>query len=406
VGQELWNEEFLTASRQVGDARADEAIRRIFAAGDMRELQDFMGRLVLNSELPTDLPDELRAFLDETEELPKWHRPDLVRQAEVLFNIHGLVSLVSLVLASLPECYTMKTGVQILALTGQLGEHTNRRLHQTAVMVLAVMGKDGLGAHGQGIRQAQKVRLIHAAIRFRILSAIGTPGFPAAAGAGIPRVVEGARRSVVDVIEDDAFTWNNARDGYPINQEDLAFTLLTFGYVIPRAMITLGVPLTDDEFESFLHAWNCIGYVMGVDERLMAHTVKDASVLFDRIKARQAGASDAGRELTDALLSVVERKVLNYRVLWPIAPAMLRMLVGSDTATLLGLSSRHSRLVFMLHGAISGVVTEANRIGRKWFRIHPLRRLATKIGRHLVEAVTEATYGKKNVQVQIPPEWL
>ena len=406
MGQELWTDAFLTASRQVGDDRADQAIRRIFAAGDMRELQDFMGRLVLNSELPSDLPAELRAFLDETEALPPWHKPELVRQAEGLFNIHGLVSLVSLVLASLPECYTMKTGVQILALTGQLGAHTNRRLHQTAVMVLAVMGKDGLGPRGQGIRQAQKVRLIHAAIRFRILAAIGTPGYPAAAGAGVPRVIEGARRSVVDVIADDDFSWNNARDGYPINQEDLAFTLLTFGYVIPRAMITLGVPLTDDQVDAFLHAWNCVGYVMGVDERLMAHTVTDAAVLFDRIKARQAGASDAGRELTDALLTVVERRVLKFRPVRRLAPALLRMLVGEDTAHLLGVRSRHTRLVWMLHGAISAVVTEANRIGEAWFHVHPLKGIATRIGRHLVETVTAATYHEKNVQVQIPPEWL
>ena len=406
MGQELWTDAFLTASRQVGDDRADEAIRRIFAAGDVRELQDFMGRLVLNNELPADLPHELRAFLDETEDLPPWHKPELVRQAEILFNIHGLVSLVSLVLASLPECYTMKTGVQILALTGQLGEHTNRRLHQTAVMVLAVMGKDGLGPSGQGIRQAQKVRLIHAAIRFRILSAIGTAGFPSAAGSGIPRVIEGARRSVVDVIEGDGFNWNNARDGYPINQEDLAFTLLTFGYVIPRAMITLGVPLSDDDVDAFLHAWNCVGYVMGVDERLMAHTVKDAAVLFDRIKARQGGPSDAGRELTDALLSVVERRVLKFRPVRRLAPALLRMLVGEDTARMLGVSSRHYRLVWMLHGAISAVISEANRIGETCFHIHPLKGIATRIGRHLVETVTESTYGKKNVQVQIPPEWL
>jgi len=406
VGQELWTDEALAASRQVGDARADEAIRRIFAAGDISELQDFMGRLVLNDELPADLPDELRRFLDETEAMPSWHRPELVKQAEGLFNIHGLVSLVSLVLGSLPECYTMRTGVQILALTGQLGEHTNRRLHQTAVMVLAVMGKDGLGPTGQGIRQSQKVRLIHAAIRFRILAAIGAPGFPPAAGTGIPRVIEQARRSVVDVIERDQFHWDLARDGYPINQEDLAFTLLTFGFVIPRAMMTLGVPISDDQFTAFLHAWNCVGYIMGVDERLMAHNAADAAVLFDRIKARQAGPSDAGKALTDALLKVVERKVLKYHPLRPMAPALLRMLVGEDTARMLGMSSRHYRLVWMMHGAIAAVVTEANRVAETWFHVHPLKGVATRIGRHLVEEVTEATYGRKNVHVQIPPEWL
>lgn len=400
-----WTDAFLTSCRQIGDPVGDRALHAIFERHDVGALRALMGRVMANDQLPDDLPAEIREFLASTSALPPWHQPERVTRAEEIFNLHGLVSLVGLVCGSLPECYTMRTGVRILDLTGQLGEHTNRRLHQTAVMVLAVMGKDGLAPGGRGIRQAQKVRLIHAAIRFRILGAIGAGGVPASAGSGIPGVIEGARQSVLEVIERDGFRWDIAADGYPINQEDLAFTLLTFGYVIPRAMISLGVPLTNEDFGAFLHAWNCVGYVMGVDERLMAHTPEDAALLFERIKARQAGTSDAGSRLTDALLGVVERRVLKLRVLRPLAPALVRMVVGDETAHMLGLSERHSRLVWMFHGAIAAVITEANRIGRTWFHVHPLARLATRIGHYLIEAVTEATYKDKNVQLEIPARW-
>ena len=159
AGQALWTDAFLTQVRQQGDPVADDAIRRIFEHQEAAELNTFMRSLVANDEIPDDIPADLRKFLAETDPLPPWHDPALIHEAERLFNIFGLISLISLVAASLPECYTMRTGVRILDLTGQLGEHTNRRLHQTAVMVLSVMGKHGLDERGRGVRQAQKVRL-------------------------------------------------------------------------------------------------------------------------------------------------------------------------------------------------------------------------------------------------------
>jgi hypothetical protein len=406
AAQALWTDAFLTALRQQGDPVADETIRRIFERGEAAELNAFMGRLVANDEIPADIPDELRAFLAETDALPTWHNRALIHEAERLFNIFGLISLVSLVAASLPECYTMRTGVRILDLTGQLGEHTNRRLHQTAVMVLSVMGKHGLDEQGRGVRQAQKVRLIHAAIRYRILGAIGAGGVPTAAGGEVPVVIPGATQSVADIIARHRFDWDLARDGFPINQEDLAFTLLTFGFVIPRAMMSLGVPLTEQEFRAFLHAWNCVGYVMGVDERLMAHTPLDAAVLFTRIKARQAGPSPAGARLTNALLEVMERDLLKFRVFRPAAPILMRILVGDDTAKMLGLDVRHAWLVRMIHKAVAGIFRRWNMMtGRFFARFHPLTRIAAKLGQRFVTLLTTITYRGGRPQLEIPPEW-
>ena len=119
--------------------------------------------------------------------------PEQLEAAARLFNINGFASLAVLVGASLPQCYTMRTGVRILALTSQLGAHSNRRLHQTAAMVLAVMGPGAFEPRGTGIRQTQKVRLIHAAIRYRILSALGQGGIGASAGAEVTAPREGRR---------------------------------------------------------------------------------------------------------------------------------------------------------------------------------------------------------------------
>jgi hypothetical protein len=401
-----WTDDFLTRQRQIGDPKGDEAIRTIFARQDIRALDGFMGELVANDEIPSKLPPEIDAFLDDTSALPPWTDMKRIHAAARLFNIYGLVSLASLVCASLPECYTMRIGVRILDLTNQLGAHTNRRLHQTAAMVLAVMGPHGFEPNGRGVRQTQKVRLIHAAIRYRILSVLGAEGVPAAPAAEVPELIAGAVRSVNDVIASRKFDWQIARDGWPINQEDMAFTLLTFGHVIPQAMKRFGVKLTTDDYEAFLHSWNVSGYILGLNEELMAHTYEDAEDLFARIKARQAGPSAAGARLTDGLLQVVEKDLLRLRILRPLGPVLVRMLVGDETAAMLGMDVRHTAFVRIFHRVVAGILRAAQVVLSPMAQpFQPLAPLSAKLGERVVDHLCLTTDDGKPRQVQIPAGW-
>lgn len=401
-----WTDEYLTGQRQIADPRGDDTIRTVFERRHISELDAFMGRLVADDSIPSDLPEEIRRFLAETSALPPWASVEQMRAAGRLFNIYGGVSLASLVCASLPECYTMRTGVRILDLTSQLGAHTNRRLHQTAAMVLAVMDHHAMEPDGRGVRQTQKVRLIHAAIRYRILSALGADGVSAAAGAEIPILVEGAVRSVNDVIAHAGFDWQIARDGMPINQEDLAFTLLTFGHVIPQGMRTFGIKLSNDEYEAFLHTWNVSGFVLGVNEDLMAHTQADAEDLFARIKARQAGPSRAGARLADSLLRVVEKDLLRVPILQPLGPVLTRMLVGDTTAAMLGLDVRHPRLVVAFHRVIAACLRTLQVLFSPLSQpFQPTAPLAARFGRRVVRRLCLLTDDGKPRNVQIPAGW-
>lgn len=401
-----WSDEVLTRFRQVGDPKGDAAITAMFAAGDIKALDRFMGLLVANDDLPPDTPPEIASFIESTTSLPPWADPKRLEVAARLFNIHGLPALVALVGASLPQCYTMHTGVRILALTSQLGAHTNRRLHQTAAMVLAVMAPHAFEPGGTGIRQTQKVRLIHAAIRYRILSAIGTAGIASSAGAQVPVLVPGAVRSVTEVIGHHGFDWQVARDGMPINQEDQAFTLLTFGHVIPQGMRSLGVKLSNEDYSALLHAWNVAGSIMGIDESLMAHTEDEATDLFARIAARQAGPSAAGTNLTNALLMVMERKLLAVRVLHPAAPILVRILNGDRIASMLGLDVRHPAAVVLLHRLVAALVRTVqvltSPLAQAW---QPGVPLAAWFGRRIVDTLVAATDDGRVRQVAIPPGW-
>src|SRR3970282_702908 len=115
---------------------------------------------------------------------------------EDFFDRHWPMIVMFLFCAALPNAYAAHRGAQVLYLTNRLTERVERRIFETAQFVLDVMSPEGLSSSGRGIRSAQKVRLIHAAIRQHILHH--------------PK-------------------WRERWDmewGLPINQEDLAGTLM------------------------------------------------------------------------------------------------------------------------------------------------------------------------------------
>lgn len=392
-----WTDDFLERQRHVGDPVADEAIAKVFSRQHSTALSAFLADIVTNDAIPPELPDEIHSFLANTSALPSWANQHRLDSAATLFNGCGPLSIAALVCASLPECYTMRTGVRILDLTSQLGDHTNRRLHQTAAMVLKVLADGAFKPQGLGIRQTQKVRLIHAAIRHGILRLVNAPKAPAE-----PR----ANQAAVTVLDVPHFDWQVERDGVPLNQEDMAFTLLTFGHVIPLGMRAFGLKLSKEEYEVFLHCWNVSGYILGVNEDLMAHNEDDATELFARIKARQAGPSAAGTRLTHSLLTVVEEEILKRPIFRPLAPIALRMLVGDATAAMLGLDLRHPGVV----GVIHRVVARTLRTLQEWVqaverRFPPFTMITVDVGTRIINhffVVTNHGLLTKE-QPQVPP---
>ena len=76
-----WTDAFLAASRKLGDPIGDAAIREIFERKEAQALNAFMGQMVANDEIPTDLPDGIDRFLRETASLPTWIDPARIRDA-------------------------------------------------------------------------------------------------------------------------------------------------------------------------------------------------------------------------------------------------------------------------------------------------------------------------------------
>jgi hypothetical protein len=131
--------------------------------------------------------------------------------------------------------------------------------------------------------------------------------------------------------------WDAAKLGLPINQEDLAYTLLTFSFIILRGFETLGLPVTRDEREAYLHCWNVTGRILGVRDDLLAWTYEDGARLYAAIQRRQARATPEGRALTASLIAGVNQRLPDDAELRAATPRLMRLLVGDARAEELGL---------------------------------------------------------------------
>lgn len=302
----------------------------------------------------------LQDYLARGSALPAWTDPAKVARAEALFMAEGPLSCTLLFCASLPQCYVLPYLAKVLHASGQLEARTEYRVRQTAAMVFPVMMKGGLlDPSGSGIAQVLKVRLVHASIRHLILR-----GDPALANAAVPPGAPASRQSGMHQAL-LAQGWDVAAAGLPCNQVDLAYTLLTFSYVFLSGMRTMGLGLSRQDEEAYLHAWNVMAHVLGVRSDLMAHTMEEAQVQFERIQTwgqAHPVRPDPRPALGQALVGAMARSIrLPFVRQLPVP--MTQWLIGPLASRAIGVDLHVpliTRLLFgtgrFLTGCVDGVV--------------------------------------------------
>jgi hypothetical protein len=164
-----------------------------------------------------------------------------------------------------------------------------------------VMTEGGLGPQGLGVRTAQKVRLMHAAVRHILRH------------------------------DPEHLPWNEADFGAPINQEDMAATMMEFSFVVLEGLRRLGIQLSRLEQESYLHSWLAVGRVMGVEASSMPSDFNDARELTTTIARRQIEGSREGRIMAEALIEGMQTTMPPFFKGF-IASAM-RFFLENDTIT-------------------------------------------------------------------------
>jgi hypothetical protein len=301
-----WTDEFLDSMRQTGDPDADAAIEQIYADGQEEHVRKALAGFDRNSDsIPDDLPSRLREYFEKTAVLPDWSDPDRMERGNNILGQYQSYLPSTLLCSSLPMCYVCSDGVQVLYRSQRLTGRVYRRLVDTSQFLVDVLGEGGLRPGGHGVRTAQKIRLLHATMRYHV-----------------------SRQS----------DWDSAW-GHPVNQEDIAVTLTSFSVVVPLGLQRLGIDLRDSDRDDYFHIWRVIGHILGVDPRLNPADFEAAQALNHKILDRQQSPSEAGRALTKALLDFI-RETLPGSELVSLGPTLIRHLAGDDRADILDVPPR------------------------------------------------------------------
>jgi hypothetical protein len=349
VATSPWTDEFLDEMRRTGDPLADVTVEHLFEHHRVEGIGKLLQKLVEYDGIPIEEEDlkpevckQLLEYRDVSSRLPDWANTDLIKEGEHLFRDYGMVAFSLLGCASLPELYCCgRGGTQVLILTQRLEQHVRRRIFETSRMIIDVMSEGGLRPAcdgqppGQGIRAAQKVRLMHAAVRRLIMTDPELHGKS-----------EGDRKTLGDVLieqKDWPEEW-----AMPIGQEYMGGTLMTFSYVILRGLRTLGIPLSPQQEEAYIHCWNVVGHIMGVDNRftMNVHNMAEAKQLFDRVMERNRSRTpeeiEPGRQLTRALMEYQTELIESQALLGRFDPfrhvprLLVLKLLGPEKTELLG----------------------------------------------------------------------
>ncbi len=288
------SEERLEQFRHQTDQLADQVVSKIIETGQQEHISRIFMLLVQNESITNDtfsslgpeLSEILNGYFEVSGQLPAWADSAKLKKGEEVFSLYGPEIFMLLNMASLPLCYSCGKGAKVLYDTGRLlsrGKDVDplaRRLMETAQMVVNVLSEGGMLPSGKGILTLQKVRLIHASIRHYLKAG-----------------------------EYQHEAWEVTTYGEPINQEDLAGTLMSFGPVIISGLKQLNVELTNDQIDAYMHCWKVVGHLMGIDPMLLPDRFEDGFELASKILAHQAEESEAGQALTASCIRFVNSMV-------------------------------------------------------------------------------------------------
>jgi hypothetical protein len=302
----------------VADQPVDELLREIAATTEDDSPVGLMKQVMRLIHAPaatqTILAQRVHSFLDSGTSIPTWADDHSLKVAQRFFANHALDVTAILFYCALPSCYACGDGAEIVRETERLVSMTHRRTSETAQFIFDVMSYresecTGMDAFSPGMRAYHSVlgvRLMHAAVRNFVRTEV-------------PQ-----------------------HTAIPVNQQEMLGTILAFSTVTLRGLERMGVTVTAAEQQAYWHLWSVVGFMLGIDERLVNITLDEAYHLTDVLEQRLVRPTAAGAELLNALLLDMDRST--QAILGPIGrlvrrvhPALIRHLCTRSIGRALGI---------------------------------------------------------------------
>ncbi|TWV38553.1 DUF2236 domain-containing protein [Streptomyces misionensis] len=293
-----WTDASMDALRQSGDALADEVVATLFARDEVGTFNSLMRYAsTAGAPLPDGLPDVAREYLRATAVPPAWVDWGEMEKARLFFIDNNVHISTALSFASMPACYVVPHVARLLSATHGL-DYPSRRMAETGQFTVYLMQPDAFEAGGKFVPAAQKVRLLHAAIRHHLTR-------------------EGR--------------WDAGALGTPICQEDMIGGQMFFSLLVLDSLHRLGIHMSVEGAEAYFYAWRVVGAMLGVDQDAVPKSVEEARQFLDLYMIRHMGPSPEGAHLTRQLIDLYE-EVVPGTFFDPIVSALIRYLIGDTCA--------------------------------------------------------------------------
>lgn len=216
-------------------------------------------------------PESLRALTEAVSVVPDYVDWEQLDRGAEAFSRHAREAGISLSTTSLVSGYNNPAASAPLIATGRFSEMAPVRAIETSMWVFTVGRPGGLHRENEGFKRTIRVRMIHAFVRRHILST----------------------------------DWDLAENGVPINQSDLAYTVVEFLWLPVRSMLRLGVYYTPEDLSAIYAMWRYMGFLMGVNPEMLVRNGAEAQALEDLHIALSPAPNDDCRKLTHVLLTDV-----------------------------------------------------------------------------------------------------
>lgn len=330
--------------------------------------ESLLGR-VLSLQSPRRMPKEVRRFRDALLEVPFWVDSRRASRGGAVLLRTGIFGGLVLAFRSLILGYCSPAGNKPLVFSGRLRASAARRVSETGRFVQSVCLPGGLEPFAPGFVATARVRLMHAQVRHFLLAA--------------PR-------------------WDSAAWGTPINQLDMAGTVLLFSLVVVDGLRRFGFVFSAAEVADVLHLWRTAGWLLGVREDLLCSTEAEARDLWDLIRLTQGPPDADSVELAQALVEspLAEARSLAERsraeAVVSLGYGLSRFLLDDGYADALEMPRTGWRFVVP---ALRGLVSTA---GRMLGRIPGSERLRLQAGLLYWQHVVERGLGDQAATFALP----
>lgn len=288
--QAKYSDSVLDRMRYTCDPLADAVAAQLKRARPAQMLDEVYARAKSEGGVFSD-------YVDHCHTIPSWVDWQQVEHAARVNLGFANVRSIALLVSSLVEGYSLSKATHVLVATGRLHQDVLRRVYETSQMTHNMNVPGGLRPGEQGHRTVMEVRLLHAMVR-KYLREQG---------------------------------WDTTKYDEPINQEDMAFTIIEFDYLAQRGMERMGASLSDDDKAASHHLWRFMARQNGLCDEMLTDSLDEEIYQYQRIRERQYDPNHEGRMLAQAVITALARQPpfnLSEELLFELS----RICLGDDLA--------------------------------------------------------------------------